>query len=99
MNKPTLYTQERMPVDVVPKAKPKEQGYSSFKEMFEDPNCSSDRKLQIVGQIYRFVTLNSVTKDDLHAMLKFMVDEYCEWEEAPKKPPELKLMRGDTDEV
>ena len=68
-----LWTQERMPVDIVPL--PEKKGYDSFEELFDDPKCPIDKKLRILAQIVRFETLNGLTKRDLHAMVKWLVNQ------------------------
>ena len=73
MAKPRLWSQERMPVDVVPLAEKK--GYDSFEELFDDPKCPIDKKLRILAQVVRFETLNGLTKRDLHAMVKWLVHQ------------------------
>lgn len=73
MAKPRLWSQERMPVDVVPL--PKKKGYDSYEELFNDPKCPIDKKLRILAQIVRFETLNGLTKRDLHAMVKWLVNQ------------------------
>ena len=73
MAKPRLWSQERMPVDVVPL--PQKKGYDSYEELFGDPKCPIDKKLRILAQIVRFETLNGLTKRDLHAMVKWLVNQ------------------------
>lgn len=73
MAKPRLWSQERMPVDVVPLSEKK--GYDSYEELFNDPKCPIDKKLRILAQIVRFETLNGLTKRDLHAMVKWLVNQ------------------------
>ena len=73
MAKPRLWSQERMPVDVVPL--PQKKGYDSYEELFNDPKCPIDKKLRILAQIVRFETLNGLTKRDLHAMVKWLVNQ------------------------
>lgn len=73
MSKPLMWSQERMPVDIVPL--PEKKGYDSFEEMFDDPKCPIDKKLRILAQIVRFETLNGLTKRDLHAMVKWLVNQ------------------------
>ena len=73
MAKPRLWSQERMPVDVVPL--PEKKGYDSYEELFNDPKCPIDKKLRILAQIVRFETLNGLTKRDMHAMVKWLVNQ------------------------
>ena len=73
MAKPRMWSQERMPVDIVPL--PEKKGYDSFEELFDDPKCPIDKKLRILAQIVRFETLNGLTKRDLHAMIKWLVNQ------------------------
>lgn len=73
MAKPRLWSQERMPVDVVPL--PEKKGYDSYEELFKDPKCPIDKKLRILAQIVRFETLNGLKKRDLHAMVKWLVNQ------------------------
>ena len=73
MAKPRLWSQERMPVDVVPM--PEKKGYDSYEELFDDPKCPIDKKLRILAQVVRFETLNGLTKRDLHAMVKWLVHQ------------------------
>ena len=54
--------------------KPDKQGYASIAEMMRDPECSIAKKMKLIGQIVNFVTINGVTKDDLHEMLKVTYD-------------------------
>ncbi len=51
--------------------KPDKQRYASIADMMTDPECPADKKLKLIGQICRFVTVNGVTKADLHEMLKY----------------------------
>lgn len=51
--------------------KPDKHGYASIADMMTDPECPADKKLKLIGQICRFVTVNGVTKTDLHEMLKY----------------------------
>lgn len=51
--------------------KPDKQGYRSIADMMVDPECPADKKLKLIGQICHFVTVNGVTKTDLHEMLKY----------------------------
>ena len=62
-----LYVQDMM--DGLPK--PDKQGYRSIEDMMMDKTCPADKKLKLIGQICHFVTINGVTKADLHEMLKF----------------------------
>lgn len=73
MAKPRLWSKERMPVDVVPL--PEKKGYDSYEELFDDPKCPIDKKLRILAQIVRFETPNGLTKRDLHAMVKWLVNQ------------------------
>lgn len=73
MPKPIMWSQERMPVGIVPL--PEKKGYDSFEELFDDPKCPIDKKLRILAQIVRFETLNGLTKRDLHAMVKWLVNQ------------------------
>lgn len=97
MSKPTLYSQERMDENIIPKAREEVRGYDSFKEFFEDPKASNQRKLDLVGQFTRFVTFNGVTKRDLHAALKWLFDQGYEFVDVDS-PPELELIKGGTEE-
>ena len=54
--------------------KPDKQGYRSIAEMMRDPECPIDKKLKLIGQSRGFVTVNGVTKEDLHEMLKLTYD-------------------------
>lgn len=76
MAKPRIWSQERMPVDIVPL--PEKQGYDSFEELFDDPKCPVDRKLHILSMVSRFETLNGLRKADLHAMVKWLFNEHYE---------------------
>lgn len=73
MAKLRLWSQERMPVDVVPL--PEKKGYDSYEELFDDLKYPIDKKLRILVQIVRFETLNGLTKRDLHAMVKWLVHQ------------------------
>ena len=100
MKKPTLYTQEKMDEGLLPAAKEEKRGYDSFKEFFEDPKVSNQRKLNIVGQFTRFVTLNGLTKQDLHAALKWLFDQGYEFVDVFEQPapPKLELLKGEAHE-
>lgn len=63
----TLYVQMKM--DNLPK--PDRQGYASIADMMTDPACPADKKLKLIGQICKLVTVNGVTKTDLREMLKY----------------------------
>lgn len=95
MKKPTLYTQEKMDESLLPEAKEEKKGYDSFKEFFEDPKASNQRKLNVVGQFTRFVTLNGVTKRDLHAALKWLFDQGYEFVDVHEPPnvPKLEILK------
>lgn len=95
MSKPTLFSQERMDDSFVPTAKKK--GFDSFKEFFESPEISNQKKLDQVGQFSQFVTLNGLTKADLHAALKWLFDQGYEFVDVDQ-PPKLRLIRGEKDD-
>lgn len=77
MPTPKMWSQERMPVDVVPLAK--KQGYDSYAELFDDPKCPIDKKLNILVTVYQLFTVNCLTKRDLHAMIKWLIDQNYEF--------------------
>jgi len=52
--------------------KPDKQGYRCIADMMVDPECPVDKKLKLIGQICHFITVNGVTKADLHEMLKLV---------------------------
>lgn len=74
MPKIRLYSQERMPIDVVPL--PDKQGYDTIKEMFEDPKHPYDKKMHFIATVCQFETLNGFRKADLHAMLVWLYNQH-----------------------
>ena len=50
--------------------KPSKTGHKNFAEAMRDPMIPIDRKLKTIKTICDFETLNGITKDDLHEMLK-----------------------------
>lgn len=64
----------QMKMDNLPKPD-KPTGYSTFAQMFEDNKCPIDRKLRIIGWVYKFETHYGFTKNDLVAMIRWMFDE------------------------
>ena len=69
-----LVSQTRMPVDIVPLPE-KREVFNSFAEMFESPFVDKQWKLNWIGQISKFETLNGVKKSDLHAALKWLFEQ------------------------
>lgn len=43
--------------------------------MFEDDEYPTEKKLEIIGKVYKFETHNAFTKDDLVAMIRWMFDQ------------------------
>lgn len=65
-----LYTQQKMDLP-----KPDRKTYSTFAQMFEDDEYPTEKKLEIIGKVYKFETHNAFTKDDLVAMIRWMFDQ------------------------
>lgn len=70
-----LYIQQKMSLP-----KPDKPKYSTFAQMFDDVEYPTEKKLEIIGNVYRFETHNAFTKDDLIAMIRWMVDENYYWD-------------------
>lgn len=73
MSKPKLVSQERMSIDVVPLPEARPQ-FRSFAEMFESDFVEDKWKLNWIRKVAGFETINSITKNDLHAALKWLAD-------------------------
>lgn len=78
-----LVTQEKMDLSSV-KQDASMLGHRNFVELFEDENVAEQRKHNIAWHVAHFVTLNGITKNDLQAMLKFIMEEFFYQE--PEKP-------------
>ena len=70
--------------------KPKK--YPSFVEMFADENYPDEKKLYSLAWVCSLATLNSVTKDELVAMLRWVVNENYYWK-IPEEKPKLRVVK------
>lgn len=68
----------QMMMDGLPKPD-KPEGYQTFAQMFEDDKCPAEAKLKLAGWIYKFETHNGFTKNDLVAVIRWLIDENYEW--------------------
>lgn len=84
-----LVTQEMMDLSSVAQERIR-AGYRSLADLFADPDGDEDHKHWIAWQTAHFVTLNGVTKSDLQAMLRFVMEEF--FHEAKK--PTLLVFKG-----
>lgn len=75
MRKPLIYSQERMDEAVVPLPE-KREVFETFADMFESDFVEEEWKLKWIMHIQGFETLNSVTKHDLHAALKWLFNKH-----------------------
>ena len=92
-----LYSQEKMGDDLLPKPKETKREYKTLKEFFEDPKALDQSKLDMVGQLIRFETLNGVTKAELQAALKWLVEQ--DYEFVPSRElPGFRLLKGNKKE-
>ena len=66
--------------------------YKNLVDLFEDENCPEDRKLSIMAHIYKMATHNSVTKAELIAILRWVIDENYDWV-PPEPEPHLKVVK------
>lgn len=84
----------QMMMDNLPKPD-KPPGHSTFAQVFEDKEVPIENKLRIAGWIYKFETHNGFTKNDLVAVIRWLIDQNYDW--VPDKahlkvvPPEEKL--------
>jgi hypothetical protein len=69
-----------------------EKKYKDLQELFEDDDCCEEIKLQVLAKILRMATHNSVKKDELLAMLRWVVNENYYWE-TPKPKPNLRVVK------
>ena len=72
--------------------KPQKKHYKDFVELFEDKSCCEDIKLSVLGNVLQMATHNSVTKAELLAMLRWVVDENYYWEK-PEPKPNLRVVK------
>ncbi len=70
----------------------KPRQYKNLAELFEDMDCPDDRKLSIVAHICQMETHNSVTKAELLAALRWVVNENYDWV-PPEPEPYLKVVK------
>lgn len=66
--------------------------YRSFAEAINDPEYPKEKKLSIIAYMCRLETHNGVTKDDLVAMLRWVVNENYDWV-LPNPKPFLKVVK------
>ena len=84
-----LVTQEMMDLSSVKQEQVK-AGYGSLADLFTDPAADEDHKHWIAWQVAHFVTLYGVTKADLQAMLRFIMEEFFH----EVKKPALLVIKG-----
>lgn len=75
MGKLNFFSQERMPIDIVPLPE-KREVFNSFAEMFESDFVEDSWKLKWIAEVQRFETLNGVKKTDLQAALKWLFNQF-----------------------
>lgn len=85
-------SQEMMDLSSV-KQEPVKAGYRSLAELFADPKGDEDQKHWLAWQVAHFVTLNGITKVDLQAMLRFIMEEFFH----EVKKPALLVIKGRED--
>lgn len=69
-----MYMQETMPSNIVPLSKG-QKAYESFAEWLSDPDADEQKKRDWIWEVKDFATLNSITKKDLQAALRFMAED------------------------
>lgn len=87
-----LVTQEMMDLSSI-KQEPIRLGHQNFVELFDDPDVSEELKHNIAWEVAHFITLNGLTKAELQAMLRFIMEE-C-FDVVPAKP-QLEVIQGKT---
>ena len=85
-----LVTQEMMDLSSV-KQEPIKTGHRNFAELFDDPDVEDQLKYNIAWNVAHFITLNWVTRVELQAMLRFIMEQF--FYEEPAKPT-LTVIRG-----
>ena len=78
----------QMMMDNLPKPD-KPHSHATFAQAFEDPEVPMEWKLKIIGYVYKFETHNGFTKNDLVAIIRWLVDQNYEWK--PEKPKIAKV--------
>ena len=82
---------EQIRMDKMPDPdKPRE--YRNLLELFIDADCPDDRKLDAVARICQMETYNSVTKADLLAALRWVVNENYDWVQ-PVMEPHMRVVK------
>ena len=69
-----------------------EKKYKDLAELFDDDNCCEEIKLQVLAKVLQMATHNSITKSELLAMLRWVVDENYFWEK-PEPKPNLRVVK------
>ena len=69
----------------IPKPKRPKQ-YKDIAEMIQDKNCPDEKKLDFIAWICKLETHNGITKDELVAMLRWVVNENYDWVVPDPKP-------------
>ena len=85
-----LVTQEMMDLSSV-KQEPGKIGHRNFVDLFDDPAVSEELKHNLAWKVAHFITLNGLTKAELQAMLRFIMEEF--FHEVPAKP-QLTVIEG-----
>ena len=89
-----LVTQEMMDLSSVKQEQAK-IGHRNFVELFDDPAVSEELKHHIAWRTAHFITLNGLTKAELQAMLRYIMEEF--FHEEPAKPTLTVILgRGET---
>jgi hypothetical protein len=78
-----LVTQEMMDLSSVKQERVK-IGHRNFVDLFDDPAVSEELKHNLAWKVAHFITLNGLTKAELQAMLRFIMEEF--FHEVPAKP-------------
>lgn len=85
-----LVTQEMMDLSSI-KQEPIKTGHRNFAELFDDPDVPEQLKYNMAWKIAHFITVNGLTKAELQAMLRFIMEQF--FHEEPAKPT-LTVIRG-----
>jgi len=72
---PRLWSQTRMPEAIVPLPE-KREVFDSFADMFDSEFVEPEWKINFLWTVAQLKTLNGITKKDLHAAIRWLIDTY-----------------------
>lgn len=75
MKGPRLWSQTRMPEAIVPLPE-KREVFDSFADMFDSEFVEPEWKINFLWTVAQLETLNGITKKDLHAAIRWLIDTY-----------------------